>query len=200
MGWIHVIAYNNATGKLKKLYDRIKGPNNSIDNVLSIHSLRPHSLQGHMMLYKNVLHHPDNHLPKWYLEFLGTYVSRLNNCDYCEKHHSVGLRNNLNDDEKYESLKKAMISEDFSVVLTPKEIAGLHYAVQLTNSHRTIIKNDIEILREMGLSDGEILEINQVACYFNYVNRVVVGLGVEIEKDNIGLSPQSSDSDDWSHK
>ena len=200
MSWIKVIGYKEATGKLKKLYDRIKGPNDSIDHVLSIHSLRPHTLQGHMMLYKNVLHHPDNSFDKWYLEFLGTYVSRLNSCDYCEKHHSVGLKNNLNDPAKYLELKDAMISEDFSQVLTSKEIAGVHYAVQLTNSHDTIVRNDLETLREMGLNDGEILEINQVVCYFNYVNRMVVGLGVQLEKDNIGLSPQSNDSDDWSHK
>ncbi len=200
MSWIKVIGYKEATGKLKNLYDRVKGPNGTIDHVLSIHSLRPHTLKGHMMLYKNVLHHPDNSFDKWYLEFLGTYVSRLNRCDYCEKHHSVGLKNNLNDLQKYKALKDAMISEDFSQVLTPKEISGANYAVQLTKVHDTIIESDIEMLREMGLNDGEILEINQVVCYFNYVNRMVVGLGVQLEKDNIGLSPKSNDSDDWSHK
>ena len=72
MSWIKTIPFEEATGKLKTIYNRIKGPNNQIDNVLSIHSLRPHTLTGHMSLYKNVLHHSDNTFDNWFLEFLGT--------------------------------------------------------------------------------------------------------------------------------
>jgi uncharacterized protein YciW len=43
----------------------------------------------------------------------------------------------------------------------------------------------------MGWSDGEILEINQVAAYFNYANRTVLGLRVQIDGDIIGLSPNN---------
>ena len=59
MSWIKVIPFEKATGKLKTIYSKIKGPNNQVDNVLSIHSLRPHTLVGHMSLYKNTLHHSD---------------------------------------------------------------------------------------------------------------------------------------------
>lgn len=56
-------------------------------------------------------------------------------------------------------------------------------------------------LREAGYDDGEILEINQVAAYFAYVNRTVLGLGCSTEGDVLGLSPNRSDHpDDWSHR
>ena len=77
MSWIKEIPYEKASGQLKKIYDRVKGPNNTIDNVLSIHSLRPHSLTGHMALYKNVIHNSKNTLPKWYLETLGNLCKFL---------------------------------------------------------------------------------------------------------------------------
>ena len=48
MSWISTISYDQATGRLKRLYDKIKGPENYIDNVLKIHSLRPHTLDAHM--------------------------------------------------------------------------------------------------------------------------------------------------------
>ena len=64
MSWIKTINYQDADSKLKRIYDRVKGPNNNIDNVLSIHSLRPHSLEGHITLYKSVLHNSNNKLPK----------------------------------------------------------------------------------------------------------------------------------------
>ena len=65
MSWIRIISYSEATGKLKKLYDRIKGPDNYIDNIMLVHSLRPNTLEGHMSLYKNTLHHANNTLAKW---------------------------------------------------------------------------------------------------------------------------------------
>ncbi len=199
MPFIKTISFQNATGKLKKIYDRIKGPNGHIDHVLSIHSLRPHTLEGHMAMYKSVLHHSGNTLPKWYLETIGTYISQLNSCDYCATHHAVGLKNNLKDDEKYGEIMKAMQLKNFEKVLVEKYAAGIGYAVKLTEDHHNITKTDIDILRKVGLDDGEILEINQVTCYFNYVNRMVVGLGVDLEKGNIGLSPSSGDADDWGH-
>ena len=51
-------------------------------------------------------------------------------------------------------------------------------------------------LRENGLNDGEILEINQVVSYFAYVNRTVLGLGVTTAGDQLGLSPGEAD---WRH-
>ena len=58
MTWISTISYDDADGVLKELYERIKGPDNNVDNIMLAHSLRPHSMQGHMTLYKYVLHHP----------------------------------------------------------------------------------------------------------------------------------------------
>ena len=59
---------------------------------------------------------------------------------------------------------------------------------------------DIAAMREAGLDDGEILEINQVTAYFAYANRTVLGLGINTEGDIIGLSPgDTSDPENWSH-
>jgi len=200
MPFIKTISFEESTGKLKRLYEKVQGPNGHIDHVLSIHSLRPHTLEGHMALYKSVLHHSQNELPKWYLETIGTYISKLNKCEYCATHHAVGLKNNLSDDSKFELIKQAMNSGNFSEVLDDKEQAGINHAIKLTIDHANISVADIDQLREVGYSDGEILEINQVTSYFNYVNRMVVGLGVNLENNNIGLSPSSNDSDDWTHK
>ena len=87
MTWIKTITYEQATGALRRLYDRIKGPDDNVDNIMLAHSLRPHSMEGHMALYKYVLHHPRNELPKSYLEIIGVYVSILNACAYCADHH-----------------------------------------------------------------------------------------------------------------
>lgn len=82
-----------------------------------------------------------------------------------------------------------------------RELAALEYAATLTRSPDQITRADVERLRQSGLSDGEILEINQVTAYFAYANRTVLGLGINTKGDIIGLSPSDSeDMDNWRHQ
>lgn len=200
MSWIKTINYNKAESKLKNIYKRIKGPNNNVDNVLMIHSLRPHTLVGHMTLYKSVLHHSSNTLPKWYLESIGIYVSHLNHCDYCVKHHSTGLKRLLNNEERSTLFFEAMENENLKSFFDAKYLAGIKYAKKLTLSLIKVNETDVKLLQQVGFTDGEILEINQVTSYFNYVNRSVLGLGVTAKGDIIGLSPKESDDpQNWNH-
>ena len=75
MAWVKTIPYDQSTGKLRMLYDRVKGPDDNVDNIMMAHSRRPHSMEGHMAIYKNVLHHSGNTLPKWFLEVLERLIS-----------------------------------------------------------------------------------------------------------------------------
>ncbi|MCB0376834.1 MAG: peroxidase-related enzyme, partial [Sinomicrobium sp.] len=169
-----------------------------IDNVLLIHSLRPHSLTGHMTLYKSVLHNANNTLPKWYLESIGVYVSYLNGCDYCVAHHFAGLKRLLEDDGKAERFFSAVQHNALETCFDRKYFSGMEYAGKLTEQPRNIGKADVERLGTLGFSDGEVLEINQVTSYFNYVNRIVLGLGVSTKGDVLGLSPNDSeDPGNW---
>ncbi len=105
MPFIKVVVPEFAKGRLAKIYARISGPGGQVDNVLQIHSLRPHSLEGHMALYKAALHHPRNKLPLWFLETIGVQVSMLNECSYCVRHHSAGLKRILSaEPERFEAI------------------------------------------------------------------------------------------------
>lgn len=200
MSWIKTIDFDKAEGKLKSLYKRVKGPNNNIDNVLKIHSLRPHTLEGHMFLYKAVLHHSGNTLPKWYLEALGCYVSYLNNCEYCLEHHFAGLKRLLNNDLRSNQFLDALKNDELNAFFTSKFGSGVAYTKKLTLNVQEIKEEDFTALTKSGFSQGEILEINQVVSYFNYVNRSVVGLGASTKGDILGLSPnQNDDPNNWGH-
>ncbi len=200
MSWIKTISYEMAEAKLKRIYKRVKGPNDNIDNVLMIHSLRPHTLVGHMTLYKSVLHHSGNTLPKWYLEAIGVYVSHLNHCDYCVKHHSAGLKRLLNNEERSASYFEAIDKDNLNSFFDTKYLTGINYAKKLTLALRKVNENDVKDLQQVGFTDGEILEINQVTSYFNYVNRSVLGLGANTKDDIIGLSPiENDDPENWNH-
>ena len=60
----------------------------------------------------------------------------------------------------------------------------LEYVAKLTLLPWTMEKSDVENLRENGFSDEAILDINQVAAYYAFVNRLADGLGVELEDFN----------------
>ena len=200
MTWIRTIPYEEAEGRVKDLYERIKGPNNNVDNIMMAHSLRPHSMEGHMALYKNVLHHSRNTIPKWLLEAIGVCVSIINQCEYCIEHHYEGMRKLIEDDQRSQSIRKALEEGDPSKVFESKELAIMNYAVKLTTNPHDISPEDIEKLRINNVEDGEILEINQVAAYFAYANRMVLGLGINKSGDIIGLSPNDGDDvNNWSH-
>jgi uncharacterized peroxidase-related enzyme len=200
MSWIDIVTKEQAEGRLRELYERVAGPGGKVDNVLQVHSLRPHTLEAHMALYKSVLHHSGNMLPKWLHETIGVYVSLLNGCSYCVEHHSAGLSKLLQDENRLREIGRALETGLFAEAFGPRERAILNYAQQLTRSPGEVREAAIEEMRVAALDDGEILEVNQVVSYFAYVNRTVLGLGVTTKGDTLGLSPNdSADSENWAH-
>ena len=62
----------------------------------------------------------------------------------------------------------------------------MQYARKLTVTPSQMQESDVAALRSAGLGDGEILEANQIIGYFNYVNRLLNGLGVTTDGDTVG--------------
>jgi len=57
----------------------------------------------------------------------------------------------------------------------------LEYAAKLAREPWAMSQDDVVRLRAAGFSDRAILEINLVAAYMSFVNRVAEGLDVEVE-------------------
>ena len=222
MTWIKTIGYDEADRQLRSLYDRIKSASGHVDNIMVAHSLRPHTMTGHMTLYKYVLHHPANVTPKWFLECLGVYASMLNRCTYCVEHHAAGMTRLLNDSRRAKAILAAVAaltvralegndevedgdanraSPGAMAELDERELLALDYGRQLIQAPWRISAAHLTRLRQVGWSDGEILEINQVVSYFAYANRMVLGLGVTIDDEELGTSPgDPDDPENWAHR
>ncbi len=200
MSWIKIILPDAATGLLKEIYDRVSTPGKRVDNILMVHSLRPHTLEGHLKLYKNVLHHSSNTLPKWFLETIGVYVSLLNSCNYCVDHHFAGLQKIVKENSRSVMIRTALEKDAPETFFTGNELLLLQYAKKLTLQPSSIQQKDVMQLQKNGIDDGQILEVNQVTAYFCYANRTVLGLGTTTAGDELGLSPGNNNNpEDWSH-
>ena len=146
-----------------------------------------------------MLHHGANSLPLWFLECIGLYVCLMNRCGYCVSHHCQGMLRLIGDDARAESIRRDLERGNVTDGFNERQAAALRYAEVLTRSPADVAESHIQVMRDAGYGDGEILEINQVASYFAYANRMVLGLGVTTDGDILGLSP-SGDADDWGHR
>lgn len=184
--WIKMLPIETATGALKTLFDKVKTPHGTVDNVLHVHSLRPATMDGHIVLYRGALHSEDNTLPFWLLEVVGVYTSMLNDCAYSQTHHVANVHRLIDDPARSEAMLAALEANRPEDAFEGRDLAVLRYAQALTLNVQTIDKSLIDDMRAQGCDDGQILEVNQVCGYFNYANRLLNGLGVTTEGDVIG--------------
>ena len=185
--WIKMIDDSNADEDLNLALNQAKTPHGTVDNVLRVHSLRPSTMIGHMKLYKSVLHDKKNTIPQWFQETISSYVSIINKCKYSYDNHWKNAAFLINDQNKSDKIKVVLESHKLEDYFKGKELALLIYAKKLTLNPSRFNIDDFKKLKVEGLEDGEILEANQIICYFNYVNRSINGLGVKTDGDTVGF-------------
>ncbi len=184
--WIKMIEDHEANQELKEVLNLARTPHGTVDNVMRVHSLRPSTMRGHIILYKSVLHDETNTIPKWFQETISSYVSILNNCSYSLANHWKNASHLIDDTKKSDAIKKALDNKKPEEVFTGKELAILKYSEKLTINPSEMREEDVQELKINNVTDDEILEANQIICYFNYVNRTINGLGVTTEGDIVG--------------
>ena len=184
--WIKMIADAQADDDLREALALARTPHGTVDNVMRVHSLRPNTLRGHVMLYRAVLHDAANTLPLWLQETIGSYVSMLNRCPYSLANHWTNARHLIGDERRAEAIEAALQARTPGAVFDGVELALLEYAEKLTLSPGAMQRPDVDRLKAAGVDDGQILEANQIVGYFNYVNRSLNGLGVTTENDRVG--------------
>ena len=193
--WIRMLGDAEAGPELDSALQRVRSPAGTVDNVMRVHSLRPSTMTGHHALYMSVLHDDANVLPGWFLETVASYVSILNHCPYSLTNHWANARHLMADDGKAERVRAALDADAPERAFEGRELAMLRYARKLTLAPGTMAESDVQAMRDEGVDDGEILEVNQVCGYFNYVNRSLNGLGVTLKGDVIGYYAGAPDSE-----
>ena len=74
------------------------------------------------------------------------------------------------------------VCQDYrKAAIDDSDVAMLEYAEKLTVDPCHVTKQDFEALQASGFEDDEALDVVQVAAYFNFVNRIACGLGVQLE-------------------
>lgn len=184
--WIQMLSDQEADADLLSALSLARTPHGTVDNVMRVHSLRPNTMRGHVKLYRAALHDDANTVPMWLQEVIASYVSMLNRCPYSLANHWANARHLIGDDTRADAIEAALRADAPEQAFEGAELAGLRYARKLTREPGDMAEGDVLAMRQQGLDDGQILEINQIVGYFNYVNRLLNGLGVTTDGDTIG--------------
>jgi uncharacterized peroxidase-related enzyme len=184
--WISMIGDAEAGPALMLALDAARTPHGTVDNVMRVHSHRPNTMNGHVVLYRAALHDDANTLPTWLQETIASYVSVLNDCTYSYANHWKNAAHLIGDADRADRIEAALQARRPEDVFDGAELALMRYAEKLTMTPGSMTEPDVAALRAAGLDDGAILEANQIVCYFNYVNRSINGLGVTTEGDIVG--------------
>jgi len=181
MAYIDYIKPEEAQGRLREIYEQISKERGKIANIMKIQSLDPEAMYLHIELYKHLMFGKSG-LSRVEREMIGVIVSKINGCEYCIEHHVQALNNYWKDvDRCSQFLKDYRVAE-----LKEREIAILDYVVTLSQKPNEVSKELIQAMRNCGLGDKEILSVNLVASYFNFVNRISTGLDVNFNQSEIG--------------
>jgi len=179
MSRIKVIQPEEATGKLKDIYSEIIQKRGQLAEVHKIQSLRPESIVKHMDLYMEIMF-SKSELSRAEREMMAVITSVSNQCFYCQIHHSQALNNYWKDEEKIIKMRKNF----YEAQLSERETLLCLFAENLTlNPGDSKEPTIIDKLKKAGISDEAILDATLVVSYFNFVNRIVLALGVGLEED-----------------
>ncbi|HEY8585680.1 MAG TPA: peroxidase-related enzyme [Rhodanobacter sp.] len=179
MGWISEIPDDEAQGPLRETYAAIKAQRGKVARILSVHSLDPGALTHHLDLYMHLMFSPGP-LSRREREAIAVTVSAANGCAYCVAHHMEALARYEKDEAVLSQVREAPERVD-----NPRLRAMLLYARKLTIAPSTMNEAEVVALRDAGLVDADVLRINLVTAYFNFVNRIALGLGVQVDAQEV---------------
>ena len=185
--WIETIDREDAGPELTAAYDEVCRADGSVHNLYQAFATRPDLLVLADRFYRELLHNPRRSLEDWLQELIATYVAILCGCRYAKDSHGANMVNLLGDRRRGRSLLAALERDAMPAAADSRTRAILAYVRKLTLEPAAMEASDIGSLREAGLGDAQIFEVNQIAANFAYWSRMLNGLGVTARGERIGI-------------
>jgi len=172
--WVKTVATQDADGLLREVYDpqveRLGAPT----EFVQLASLLPELAHGRLQFYK-MIDQLESGLTRIEKDAVIYVTSLLNQAPYC----ASGACHKLEFDGASAELIARLAGDPLADGTGSARLdAIVRYTAILTRTPAAITAADIDALREAGLSDADIVVLNNLAAYFAYCNRITVGLGL----------------------
>ena len=178
MAFINPIIPENAEGIVHAEYEKGVRRSGRVYNILKIMSRSPEALQASMRMYLAIMF-GESDLSRAQREMLATVVSQTNDCFYWIESHGEDFRAEVKDDTLADQLKQNWKTAE----LDDSDRSLCQWAEKLTKSPDKMTQADVDLLKEKRFSQSAISDAAQVISYFNYINRIADGLGVDLEPE-----------------
>lgn len=175
-GWIVTVPVDRATGVLADAYRRQLDQLGRVTELTQIGSLYPDLVDVRLRLYSVVDATPSS-IPDWARRAVALLTSVLNQCRFCTVGHVEKLT-----EAGHGALAAAIKGDPVGARSGDAGVDALFaYTRTLVRSPGDVVAADVDALRSAGWDDLAILDVNNIAAYYSYVNRVANGLGLTRE-------------------
>ncbi len=178
--WIRTVPYEEAGDELRRHYDRQRETLGEVTEMTLAGSLYPRLVGARLELYAATERCPSS-LSSRQRNLIGFVTSALNGTVHCMSQVTVKLRaDGFSEDE---IARLATDPAGASDALPAPDAALVRYTIDLTTRPGEVREEDVEALRAAGFDDLAIVDANAHCAHLNYVNRVVIGLGIHTVVD-----------------
>ena len=172
--WLEVLNPETATPEQQHVLE-VSHPKAKTMDFYLVLARQPQVLLERSQAFNAIMYAPGG-LSRAEREVAATAVSRSNGCVYCASVHA----------QRFEQLAKrndvmAQLFDDPDTAGTnARERAIIQASLALTRAPGSFGKQNLQPLRDAGLSDLEILDMLHSAALFGWANRLMLNLGVEL--------------------
>ena len=172
MSFVGVISEEQAGPDLRPIYRQIRSRLGFLPNYFLALGRDPQFIAHHLSFDADIM--KDGAVPRTVKERVGLVVSGINSSSYCVALHMELLR--ALGIEK--GIGRKLATNYSAAPFDAKEQALYRFAEKLTRKPFDIERADVDAVRQAGWDDAAIYETVLAAAYFNFLNRVTIGLGL----------------------
>ncbi|SJZ83919.1 carboxymuconolactone decarboxylase family protein [Selenihalanaerobacter shriftii] len=173
---IKLVVEEEAQGLVKEVYTDIKENFGVIPNLFKALALKPKVLQANWEKVKSLM--LEGHLDRKIKEMVAVVVSEANGCEYCVGAHSLFLQKLGVPEEIIQSVVKDIDEAD----IKDKEKKILKFAVKSTTEAHKISDQEFKLIKDLGLTEVELVELVSVIDLFTSFNIFIDTLEVPLDK------------------
>jgi uncharacterized peroxidase-related enzyme len=172
MPFVNEIEETQADPHLLEIYGKIERDLGFLPHYFKTLGAKPAVIEAQLQLSPAVM--ADSALPMVTKEQIGLVVSGINSSTYCIMFHMELLRRFGVE----KNLARKLTTDYESAAVEPKVKELFRFAEKLTRHPDDITESDTETLKKAGWDDAAVRETVLTVAYFNYINRVSLGLGL----------------------
>ncbi len=169
--WLDVVEIEHATPEQIAILEE-SHPKAKVSDYYLFLAHQPEILRQRSAAFNAIMYAPGG-MPRAERELSTAVVSRINGCVYCASVHA----------QRFEQLAKRtdaikqVFEDPRTAGTTEREKAIVQFSIELTEQPDKVSKKSIQALKDVGLTEAEILDLIHSVAIFAWANRLMLNLG-----------------------